>query len=262
MSLKKWGLAALFVLAAFPTAAQEKTIVRLGVTPGPHAQVWEFVKPIAAQKGIDLKITEFSNYILPNEALNSGEIDANSFQHQPYLDNQVKGRNYKIVSVARNITFPLGVYSKKFKTWAEVPDGARMTIPNDPTNGARALLLLEKNGIIKLKSSVDLLPTVFDITENKKNIKIIEIDAAMSPRALDDADVGAINGNYAATAGLDAAKDALLREDATGPYANILVVREADKDKSWVKILREAYETPETKAFIEKTFKGSIVPAW
>ena len=262
MLLKKLGLAALLALAVVPASAQEKTVVRLGITPGPHAQIWEFVKPVAAQKGIDLKLVEFSNYILPNEALNAGEIDANSFQHQPYLDNQVKGRGYKIVSVAKNLTFPLGVYSKKYKAWGDLPEGARLTIPNDPTNGARALLLLEKNGAIKLKSGAGPLPTVFDIAENPKKLKITEIDAAMSPRALDDVDAAAINGNYASTAGLDAAKDALLREDATGPYANILVVREADKDKPWVKTLREAYETPETKAFIEKTFHGAIVPAW
>ncbi|HEU6441466.1 MAG TPA: MetQ/NlpA family ABC transporter substrate-binding protein, partial [Microvirga sp.] len=163
MSLKKLGLIALLSLAALPAAAQTQTL-RIGATPGPHAQILEAVKPIAAKKGLDIKIVEFSDYVVPNEALASGELEANSFQHQPYLDNQKENRGYKIETVAQTVNFPIGIYSKKHKAFDALPNGASIAIPNDPTNGGRALLLLQDKGLIKLKDGVGFKPTTLDIT--------------------------------------------------------------------------------------------------
>jgi len=261
MSLKKLGLIALLSLATLPAAAQTQTL-RIGVTPGPHAQILEAVKPIAAKKGLDIKIVEFSDYVVPNEALSSGELEANSFQHQPYLDNQKETRGYKIETVATTVNFPIGIYSKKHKAFDALPDGASIAIPNDPTNGGRALLLLQDKGLLKLKEGVGFKPTILDITENKKNLKFTEIDAAQAPRVLDDVDAAVINTNYATQAGLDPVKDALTRENPKGPYVNIIAVRSEDKDKPWVKALVESYHSPEVKAFVEKTFKGAVLTSW
>lgn len=261
MPLKTLGLAALLALAALPASAQNQTI-RIGVTPGPHAQILEAVKPIAAKKGLDIKIVEFSDYVVPNAALASGDIEANSFQHQPYLDNQKADRGYKIESVAQTVNFPIGIYSKKLKTFDALPDGATVAIPNDPTNGGRALLLLQDKGLLKLKEGVGFKPTILDIAANAKKLKFVEIDAAQAPRVLDDVDAAVINTNYATQAGLDPVKDALTREDPKGPYVNVIAVRSEDKDKPWVKTLVESYHTPEVKKFVEDTFKGAVLTSW
>jgi D-methionine transport system substrate-binding protein len=236
--------------------------IKIGVTAGPPAQVMEVVKAIAAKKGLTIQLVEFSDYVVPNAALDAGEIQANSFQHQPYLDNQVRDRKYKIVSVAQTYTVPLGVYSKKHKSWADIPNGATVAIPNDPTNGGRALLLLAAKGGLKLKPNVGIKPTVLDIVDNPKKLKIIEIDAAQTPRSLDDVAAAAINTNYATPAGLNPMKDAILIEDGNSPYVNVIAVRSVDKDKPWVKILVESYRTPEVKAFILDKFKGAVLPSW
>jgi D-methionine transport system substrate-binding protein len=261
MSFKKLGLAALLSLAVVPALAQTQTI-RIAATPGPHAQILEAVKPIAAKKGLDLKIVEFSDYVVPNAALASGEIEANSFQHQPYLDNQKTDRGYKIETVAQTVNFPIGIYSKKHKAFDAVPSGATIAIPNDPTNGGRALLLLQDKGLLKLKEGVGFKPTILDITANTKNFKFVEIDAAQAPRVLDDVDAAVINTNYATQAGLDPVKDALTRENPKGPYVNIIAVRAEDKDKPWVKALVESYRTPEVKQFVEEKFKGAVLTSW
>ncbi len=261
MSLKHLGLVALLALAALPAAAQTQTI-RIGATPGPHAQILEAVKPIAAQKGLDIKIVEFSDYVVPNEALSSGELEANSFQHQPYLDNQKEARGYKIETVAQTVNFPIGIYSKKHKAFDALPNSASVAIPNDPTNGGRALLLLQDKGLIKLKDGVGFKPTILDITSNAKNLKFTEIDAAQAPRVLDDVDAAVINTNYATQAGLDPVKDALTRENPKGPYVNIIAVRSEDKDKPWVKALVESYRSPEVKKFVEEKFKGAVLTSW
>ena len=261
MSLKKLGLAALLSLAALPALAQTQTI-RIAATPGPHAQILEAVKPIAAKKGLDLKIVEFSDYVVPNAALASGEIEANSFQHQPHLDNQKTDRGYKIETVAQTVNFPIGIYSKKHKAFDAVPSGATIAIPNDPTNGGRALLLLQDKGLLKLKEGVGFKPTILDISANTKNFKFVEIDAAQAPRVLDDVDAAVINTNYATQAGLDPVKDALTRENPKGPYVNIIAVRAEDKDKPWVKALVESYRTPEVKQFVEEKFKGAVLTSW
>lgn len=254
------GLAASFALAA-PALAQQNQVVRIGASPGPHAEILEKVKPIAAKNGLDLKIIEFSDYVVPNQALAAGELEANSFQNQPYLDNQVKDRGFKLVSVGLTVNFPLGIYSSKYKNWAEVPDGATVAIQNDPTNGGRSLLLLQDKGAIKLKDGVGFKPTVADIVSNPKKLKIIEIEAAQTPRSLADVAAAAINTNYAVDAKIEPTS-AILREDPKGPYVNLIAVREADKDKPWVKALLASYHTPEIKAFVAERFKGSVLAGW
>src|SRR5437764_3864240 len=152
------------ILAAWSAGASAETI-KIGVTPGPHAQILEAVKPIAARQGLDLQLIEFSDYVVPNAALDAGEIQANSFQNQPYLDNQKADRGYKIESVGLTVNFPLGIYSRKFKSWTEIPDGATIAIQNDPTNGGRSLLLLQDKGVIKLKAGTGFKPTLIDIVD-------------------------------------------------------------------------------------------------
>lgn len=253
--------AALALTLSVPALAQQNQVVRIGASPGPHAEILEKVKPLAAKKGLDLKIVEFSDYVVPNQALDAGELEANSFQNQPYLDNQIKDRGYKLVSVGLTVNFPLGIYSSKYKNWSEVPDGATIAIQNDPTNGGRSLLLLQDKGIIKLKDGVGFKPTVADITANPKKLKIIEIDAAQTPRSLSDVAAAAINTNYAVDAKIEPTS-AILREDPKGPYVNLIAVREADKDKAWVKSLLEVYHSPEIKAFVAERFKGSVLAGW
>lgn len=248
------------LLSTAPLAAAET--VKIGVTPGPHAQVMEKVKAEAAKKGLDIKVLEFSDYVVPNAALAAGDLDANSFQHKPYLDNQVADRGYKIVSVGTTVNFPIGIYSKKFKTFDEIPAGASIGIPNDPTNGGRVLLLLAEKGIIKLKDGVGVKASVIDVVDNPKKLKFVEIDAAQLPRSLPDLAAAGINTNYAREAGLDPVKDPILREDPKGPYVNIIVVRAEDKDKPWVKTLVETYHSPEVRAFVDETFKGAVLPSW
>ncbi|MBS7541907.1 MetQ/NlpA family ABC transporter substrate-binding protein [Ancylobacter oerskovii] len=258
--LTRSTLAALaFLLAA---GGAEAETIRIAATPGPHAQILEAVKPVAAAKGLDIKILEFSDYVVPNQALDAGEIEANSFQNLPYLDNQKADRGYKIEPVALTVNFPLGIYSRKWKSWAEVPDGASIAIQNDPTNGGRSLLLLQDKGVIKLKDGVGFKPTIIDIVENPKKLRFVELEAAQTPRALDDVDAAAINTNYAVSAGLDPVKGPILKEEAKGPYVNLIAVRSVDKDKPWVKTLVEAYHSPEVKAFVAEKFKGSVLTSW
>ncbi len=253
------GVAASLALAG-SALAQTQTL-RIGVTPGPHAQILEVVKPIAAKKGLDIKIIEFSDYVVPNQALHAGELEANSFQNQPYLDNQIKDRKFDLVSVGLTVNFPLGIYSAKHKSWTEVPDGATIAIQNDPTNGGRSLLLLRDKGVIKLRDGVGFRPTVADIIENPKKLKIVEIDAAQTARSLPDVAAAAINTNYAVEAKIEPTS-AILREDPKGPYVNLIAVRAADKDKPWVKALVESYQSPEVKQFVLERFKGSVLASW
>ena len=254
--------AAALSLSATGALAQQNQVIRIGVTPGPHAEIVEQIKPIIAKKGYELKIFEFSDFVIPNQALDTGEIDVNSFQHTPYLDNQVKDRGYKIVTIAQTIVFPMGIYSKKVKSLADLKSGARVALPNDPTNGGRALLLLQANGLIKLKDGAGLKATPLDVIDNPKKIKLIELDAAQLARALDEVDAAAVNTNYAIPAGLVPTRDAIALEAPKSPYANIIAVRAQDKDKPEFKKLLKAYHSAEVKAYVTKEFKDSIVPAW
>ncbi|ODT66052.1 MAG: metal ABC transporter substrate-binding protein [Pelagibacterium sp. SCN 63-23] len=253
------GLALGLSLLAAPAYAET---IKIGATPGPHAQILEAVKPILAEQGIELEILEFSDYVIPNEALASGELDVNSFQHQPYLDNQVADRGYAIESVATTVNFPIGIYSDKIDSIDDLPEGGTIAIPNDPTNGGRVLLLLEDNGILDLTDGIGTRASVADIIDNPKNLQIVEIDAAQLPRALPDVDAAGINTNYAEQAGLDPVNDPILRESPKGPYVNVIAVRSEDKDASWVKALVEAYQSDEIRTFVETTFNGAVLASW
>ncbi|WEX77074.1 MetQ/NlpA family ABC transporter substrate-binding protein [Sinorhizobium numidicum] len=259
--MKNILLAASLAMAFLAGAARAETI-KIGVTPGPHAQIIEKVKEVAATKDLDIEILEFSDYVVPNQALADGELNANSFQHKPYLDNQVTDRGFDIVSVAYTVNFPMGVYSKKVKSLDELADGATVAIPNDPTNGGRALLILADKGLIKLKEGASLKVGPADVIENPKNLTFAELDAAQLPRSLDDVDAAVINTNYALEAGLDPAKDPIAREGEKAPYVNIIAVNSKDKDAPWVKTLVESYQNDTVKAFINDTFKGSVIAGW
>lgn len=238
--------------------AQDKPL-KIGVTAGPHAQIFEQVKKIAEKDGLKIQIVEFSDYIQPNAALAAGDLDGNSYQHKPFLDQQVKDRGYKIVNVGYTVNFPIGLYSKKVKNLAELKEGARFGIPNDPTNGGRVLLVLQDKGLIKLRPEAGLKATPLDVIDNPKKLRFVELDAAQLPRSLDDLDASAVNTNYALSAGLIPAKDAIAQESAKSPYVNLLAVREQDKDKPWVAKLVKAYHSEEIRKFIQTEFKGSVL---
>jgi len=252
-------IAATVVLAG---TAHAQDAIRIGVTAGPHAQIAEVAKQVAERDGLNLQIVEFQDYIQPNAALDSGDLQANSYQHLPFLQTQIQARGYKITAVGDTVTFPMGFYSKKFKSLAELPDGARVGIQNDPSNSGRALALLQKYGVIKLKAGAGISATPLDVVENPKHLQIVQIEAAQLPRSLDDLAVSAINTNYAVQAKLVPTRDAIAIEDAKGPYANLIAVRTQDKDKPWVPKLLKAFHSPEVKQFVASTFAGSIVPAF
>ncbi|NEW94449.1 MetQ/NlpA family ABC transporter substrate-binding protein [Rhodopseudomonas sp. BR0M22] len=254
-------LAVSLIALAFAGAAHAETI-RVGVTAGPHAEILDVVKKVAAERGLDIKPIEFTDYVVPNQALAQKELEANSFQHEPYLKAQVAKTGWKIVKVANTIASPQGVYSVKVKALADLKQGATVAIANDPSNGARGLQILALHGLIKLKDGVGATATVADITDNPKKLKFVELDAAQLPRSLQDVDLVSINNNYAVQAGLDPSKDALARETIEGPWVNIIAVREEDKDKPWVKQLIDAYHSDPVKQFVETRFKGTYIPAW
>ncbi|MCY1174713.1 putative D-methionine-binding lipoprotein MetQ [compost metagenome] len=253
-------LVAFAAVAAFSAHAADTLTV--AATPVPHAEILEFVKPTLAKEGVDLEIKVFTDYIQPNVQVAEKRLDANFFQHQPYLDEFNKAKSTNLVSVAGVHLEPLGAYSSKYKTLAELPGGANVVIPNDATNGGRALLLMAKAGLIKLKDSNNILSTVKDITENAKDLKIRELEAATIPRVLTQVDLALINTNYALEAKLNPESDALVIEGADSPYVNILVTREDNKDAEAVKKLVAALHTPEVKKFIEEKYKGAVKPAF
>lgn len=236
--------------------------ITVGVTAGPHAQVMDFVAKEAAKQGLKVKVVEFNDYIQPNIALEQKELTANSYQHQPFLDNMVKERGLHLTSIGKTILLPMGLYSNKYKDLTKVPEGASVAIPNDPTNGGRALLLLQQAGLLKLKDGGSPKSTVNDIVDNPKKLQIKELEAAQIARSLNDVDIACVNTNYALASGLNPLKDAVIVESKDSPYANVFVVRDADKDDPTIKKLLSIYQSPETKKFIEDTFKGSIIPAF
>ncbi|WP_034297020.1 MetQ/NlpA family ABC transporter substrate-binding protein [Herbaspirillum sp. RV1423] len=266
--MHRWSINVLAVLLALSlntASAQDKTKIKVGVSVGNAEQTFEVVKKVAARDGLDIQIVTFSDYLQPNEALAAGDLDANAFQHKPFLDSQIKARGYKIVPVGLTITAPLGIYSKKYKSVDQLPQGASIGIQNDPSNGNRALLLLQKYGLIKLKPGVGengVNATPLDIIENPKKLKLVELDAAQLPRSLDDLAAASINNDYAEKAGLSLKRDTIAVEDAKSRYANLIATRTEDKDKPWVKKLVKAYQSPEVRSFIETEFKGSLVPAF
>ena len=255
-------LAFLAALAGAVSPAAAADVVRLGVTAGPHAQIAEVAKKVAARDGLEIRIVEFQDYIQPNAALDAGDLDANSFQHRPFLDSQIKARGYRITAVGETVTFPMGFYSKRWKSLAELPRGAKVGIQNDPSNSGRALLLLQKYGVIKLKPGAGVSATTLDIVDNPRNVQVVQLEAAQLARSLDDLDASAINTNFAITAGLVPTRDAIAIEEAKSPYANLLAVRTGDKDKPWVAKLVKAFQSPEVRSFVSDKFAGSMVPAF
>lgn len=241
---------------------QAEVTLKVGATPIPHAEILNFVKPMLKEKGVRLEVLEFNDYIQPNMQLNEKQLDANFFQHLPYLEQFNKDRGYKLVNVAGVHIEPFGAYSKKVKKLEELKDGAKVVIPNDPSNGGRALALLEANGLITLKEGVGVNGTVADIAQNPKKLKITEVEAATLPRVFDEVDLALINTNYALQVNLVPAKDALFMEGEESPYVNILVARQDNKDSDAMKKLVEALHSPEVKKFLEEKYKGAIVAAF
>ena len=235
--------------------------IKVGASPVPHAKILENIKEDLAKQGLTLEIVEFSDYVLPNLALNDGSINANYFQHQPYLDKMVEDRGLKIESVAKIHIEPLSLYSNKIKSIDELKDGSEVALPNDPSNSARALILLHNNGLIKLDDPTNLNVTELNIVDNPKNLKFRMLEAAMLPKVIGDVDGAIINGNYALQANLKT-EDAILVEDGNSPYANVLAVRSSDVDNEEIKKLKEALLSDKTKTFIEENFKGEVLPAF
>ena len=239
--------------------------IKVGVIDGAEQQVAEAAQKIAKEKyGLDVELVTFNDYVLPNEALSKGDIDANAFQHKPYLDQQIKDRGYKLVAVGNTFVYPIAGYSKKIKSLDELQPGSQVAVPNDPTNLGRSLLLLQKVGLIKLKEGVGLLPTVLDVTENPKNLKIVELEAPQLPRSLDDAQIAlaVINTTYASQIGLTPAKDGIFVEDKDSPYVNLIVTREDNKDAENVKKFIQAYQSEEVYQEANKVFNGGAVKGW
>ncbi|SCY15056.1 MetQ/NlpA family ABC transporter substrate-binding protein [Paracoccus tibetensis] len=246
---------------ALSSAAMAEDIT-VGVSPGEHGEIMEKVAEVAAPLGLDIEIIELSDYVVPNQALADGDLDANSFQHRPYLENQMTDRGFALVEVGTTITTPMGIYSSRIDSLDDLPDGAQVAIPNDPTNGGRALLVLQDQGVIGLAPETGLVPSPLDVTDNPKNLRFLELDAAQLPRTLADADIAIINTNYALASGLSPREDAIAMEKADSPYVNIIVVQEGRQDEPWVQTLVEAYQSPEVKAFIDEKYEGAVITSW
>ncbi|HTG68258.1 MAG TPA: MetQ/NlpA family ABC transporter substrate-binding protein [Candidatus Udaeobacter sp.] len=244
------------------TESSGEVTLKVGASPVPHAKLLEVVKPMLKEQGVNLEIIEFNDYVQPNTQLYEKQIDANFFQHMPYLEQFNKDKGYDLVSVAGIHIEPFGAYSKKITKIEELKEGAKVVIPNDPSNGGRALALMAENGLLTLKDGVGVNGTVADITENPKKLDIREVEAATLPRVLGEVDLALINTNYALEADLVPTKDALFIEGSDSPYVNILVARPDNKDSEAMQKLAAALRSPEVKKFIEDTYKGAIVAAF
>lgn len=242
-------------------AIDENKIV-VGVTSGPHEQIAEVAAKVAKEKGLEVELKSFSDYVLPNTSLAEGDLDANSYQHEPFLDTFNKDHDTDLVPVGKTILNPMGVYSEKYKSFDEIPDGATFGLPNDPTNGARALFVLQEAGYIKLKEGAGLTASIRDVEENKKNLKFIELEAAQIPKQLSEVDVAAINTNFALEAGINPKKDSILLESTDSPYVNYIVVRAENENDPTIKKFVDAYQSDEVRKFIEDEFKSSVIASW
>ena len=251
-------------LAAALTAglaqAGEKLVV--AATPVPHAEILELIKPALAKEGVDLDIKVFTDYVQPNVQVDQKRLDANYFQTLPYLQSFNEGKGTHLETVIGVHVEPFGGYSKKVKSLAELKDGATIAIPNEGSNSGRALILLQKAGLIELKDPTNAVATPKDIAKNPHNFKFKELESAMLPRVLDQVDLDMINTNYALEAGLNPAKDALLIEGSDSPYVNYLVARPDNKNSEAIQKLAKALTSPEVKAFIEKKYTGAVLPAF
>lgn len=253
------------------TKVEDKKVIKVGATAVPHKEILEgAVKPLLEKQGYKLEIIEYTDYVLPNTALADGELDANYFQHEPYLNNMIKEKNLDLTYTVKVHLEPIAMYSKKIKSLDELKDGAVIAVPNDSTNEARALRLLESQGLFKLKEGELVTKLDIDKASNTKNIQIKEVDAAQIPRSLVDFDAAVINSNYAMSSGLTPNTDSIVNSEGKhiiestkdNPYNNILAVRKEDKDKPYIQALSKALTSPEVKKFIEDKYKGSVIPAF
>lgn len=263
MKLKQlFGLIALSTLAL--TACNEKQDkLKVGVISGPEHEVMEVAAKVAKEKyNRDVELVIFTDYATPNEALNKGDLDINVFQHKPYLDKQIADKGYKLTPVGNTFVYPIAAYSKKIKSISELKDGDKIALPNDPTNLGRSLLLLEKQGLIKLKDSNNLLSTTVDIIENPKHLEIQEIEAPLLPRTLDDVAFSIINTTYAGQIGLTPTHDGIFVEDKDSPYVNLIVSRVDNKDNPAIKDFISAYQSDEVYKKADEVFKGGMVKGW
>lgn len=244
------------------SAPAETVTLKIAASPTPHAEILNAVKDVLAQEGIDLVVTEYGDYIVPNTAVEEGEEDANYFQHLPYMDNFNVENGTHLVSAGGVHIEPMGVYAGKTATLADLPDGATIAIPNDATNEGRALLLLEAQGLITLKDSSNLNATPNDIAENPKNLQFKELEAAMLPNTVEEVDLSVINANYALQAGFNPVDDALALEDANSPYVNIISVKEGSENAPAIQALVAALQSDTVRNFITETYGGAVVPAF
>lgn len=244
------------------SSAAVKNEISVGITPGYSEQVMEYAAKEAAKQGLTVNIKTFSDYVTPDQALAAGDIDLNSFQHGPFLQAFNEKNGTRLVSIGNTYLAPLRVYSNKITSIKDVPDGAKVSIPNDPSNGGRALLLLDHNGLLKLKPGTDpTKATINDIAENPKKLEIIELEAAQLPRSLDDVTISVINAGYAKSANLDS-KKALATEDNTSPYVNIIAAREQDKDNPTYQKFVKIFQSDNVRKYINDNFSDGLVPAF
>ncbi len=254
--------AAVLALAACGKPATDESRLVVAATAVPHAEILQVVKPILEKQGVTLDVRVFNDYVQPNDQLVQKQVDANYFQTEPYLDAYNRDRKTQLVTVVGVHIEPFGAYSRRVKSLAELPAGADVVIPNDPSNNSRALILLDKASVIKLKDPSNALSTQRDIIDNPKQLKFRELDSAMLPRVLDQVDLALINTNYALDAGLEPTRDALAIESTDSPYVNFLVARPDNRDDPRVQKLAKALTGPEVKAFIQSKYQGAVLPAF
>lgn len=252
----------LFLLLATSNLMAAESVLKVGATAGPFAQILEAVKPVLADKDIKLEIVEFTDYVSPNLALADGSLDANTFQHLPYFERFKSDRNLDLISAAKTIVIPIAIYSDKYDSLTEIPKNSTIAIPNDPTNGGRALLLFEKAGLIELADSAGINATVLDIESNPLNLKFHEVEAAQTARVIPDVAAAAVNSNYALELGMNPKKDSIYIEAGDSPYVCIVAVRPEDKNNPLIKKFIEAYQSEDIRNFINKEFNGSVIPAF
>lgn len=243
------------------SAASAPTVLKIGVTAGPHFEILTFLKDAALKKGIVLKVIEFNDFILPNVALAEGALDANIYQHQAFLEAQKESRGFKFVELGKTILLPMRAYSSKVTRLEDLPHAGKIALPNDPSNSGRALHFLANLGLIQLKEDAGVLATVIDIVKNHHHFKFVEVDAPQVPRVLDDVDLALVNADWAVVAGLDSSF-LIAQEAEHSLYANLIVIREDDQNRSDLATLKALYQSSQTKAFLEERFQGSIQAAW
>jgi len=264
-SLVGAALAGLLAVAGFAsvTPAFAADTIRVGIVGGEDEDLWKVVAAEAAKKGLTIKTVVFNDYTQPNEALERGDVDANAFQHKPYLDNQIKTRGYHITPVGYTAVWPIGLYSHKVHAVADIPKGAVIGIPNDPSNEGRALIVLQGAGLIKLKPGTGILATAADIAENPKDLKIKELDAGVVGRSIDDLTAAVVNADWALKSGLKPENDRIAQEPlADNPYRNFIAVKSGHENDPWVKILVASYQNDAVRQALAKVYRGTGLPAW